>query len=453
MLTASRTPATTSFRSSTTAVHRGPERPVRVAIREEYIRSAYADADEKLGVARGLMGGNPTTFAGSDHGFAPAVLRRQREQGPERDDWSAACRSTRATPMPRTAGRSAVCRAPRRRPASRRRHHQGLLGRRDDPDLHQPGRLKSTAQPTFPTYAEVRTAIRKAFENLTDPANPGKQVVLRIMNKEELRNVDGSDSLHPNRSGDVVVVTAAAVPVGRRHAGQAIALSHFFGQHGYLPNTVDLANNINMHAMFVMAGPGVKHKDKSTDLRAVDIAPTLVVPDGHPGAAERARRDPLRPDQGAPRSSSEVTILDVSDWHAQLTPLAEAADTAPATRRRSRSAARRSSRPGSTSTRPKPRRAGDNSAGVIESWPRRLVRRDPTDLELLRRQADAPDHEHDGHRYRRHRQPQLRPRRRYLRNTLIPLAQFPIVSSNVVFPNGQTPAEWSQSTFQLRSAA
>ena len=43
----------------------------RVAIREGYIRSAYADADEKLGIARELMGGNPTTFAGSDHGFAP----------------------------------------------------------------------------------------------------------------------------------------------------------------------------------------------------------------------------------------------------------------------------------------------------------------------------------------------------------------------------------------------
>ena len=39
---------------------------------------------------------------------------------------------------------------------------------------------------------------------------------MKIMNKEELRNVDGSDSLHPNRSGDVVVVTMPAVPVGRR---------------------------------------------------------------------------------------------------------------------------------------------------------------------------------------------------------------------------------------------
>ena len=48
--------------------------PDRVAIREGYIRSAYEDADEKLDVTRELMGGNPTTFAGSDHGFAPQSL-------------------------------------------------------------------------------------------------------------------------------------------------------------------------------------------------------------------------------------------------------------------------------------------------------------------------------------------------------------------------------------------
>ena len=33
----------------------------------------------------------------------------------------------------------------------------------------------------------------------------------------------------------------------------------------------------------------------------------------------------------------------------------------------------------------------------------------------------------------------------YLRTELIPLAPFPMISSNVVFPNGQTPAEWSKS--------
>src|SRR5262245_45806703 len=43
----------------------------RVAQREAYIRSAYAEASNKLGLARQLMGGDPTTFAGSDHGFGP----------------------------------------------------------------------------------------------------------------------------------------------------------------------------------------------------------------------------------------------------------------------------------------------------------------------------------------------------------------------------------------------
>ena len=42
----------------------------RLAIREGYIRSAYHDADLKLARARALLGGSPTTIAGSDHGFA-----------------------------------------------------------------------------------------------------------------------------------------------------------------------------------------------------------------------------------------------------------------------------------------------------------------------------------------------------------------------------------------------
>ncbi len=121
------------------------------------------------------------------------------------------------------------------------------LGRRRSPDLR--GRPHEGA--------------RAAFQNVTDPANPGKQVILKIMNKEELRNVDGSDSLHPNRSGDVVVVTRPPYQSDAGTANVTIALSHFFGQHGYLPDTVDLKNNINMHATFVAGGPGIEKKHKS----------------------------------------------------------------------------------------------------------------------------------------------------------------------------------------------
>jgi hypothetical protein len=43
----------------------------RTAIREGYIRSAYEEADGTLALARDLVGGDPTTIASSDHGFAP----------------------------------------------------------------------------------------------------------------------------------------------------------------------------------------------------------------------------------------------------------------------------------------------------------------------------------------------------------------------------------------------
>ena len=99
----------------------------------------------------------------------------------------------------------------------------------------------NTTLPAGTTYEQVRTAVINAFQNLTDPANPGAQVVLKIMKKEELRNVDGSDSLHPNRSGDVVVVLKPPYQFDAATPGQTIAFSQFFGQHGYLPETVDLA--------------------------------------------------------------------------------------------------------------------------------------------------------------------------------------------------------------------
>ena len=98
----------------------------RVAIREGYIRSAYADADEKLAVARKLMGGNPVTFAGSDHGFAPqwwAVNANNVLNKASLGGVSLHASNASAIELQRREHRS----------------DEGLLGRRDDPDLHQPG--------------------------------------------------------------------------------------------------------------------------------------------------------------------------------------------------------------------------------------------------------------------------------------------------------------------------
>ena len=124
-------------------------------------------------------------------------------------------------------------------------------------------------------YEAVRDQIIAAFQNLDDPNLPGQQqVVLKVMKKEELSNVDGTNSLHPSRSGDVVVVFRPPYQTDAQTPGQLVAPSQFFGQHGYLPDLVDLKNNVNMHATFIAAGPGIG-KGQANGVRAIDLAPTI----------------------------------------------------------------------------------------------------------------------------------------------------------------------------------
>ena len=158
------------------------------------------------------MGGNPTTFAGSDHGFAPQWYAVNANKVLF-DATVAAHRSLHAS----DAATCSAAREQRERLELQRRddrHREGVLGRRDDPDLRQPDARRHGIH--VPTYEAVRTADARRLPEPDRPGEPGQAGrSSKIMNKEELRNVDGSDSLHPNRSGDVVVVTAAAVPVGR----------------------------------------------------------------------------------------------------------------------------------------------------------------------------------------------------------------------------------------------
>ena len=95
------------------------------------------------------------------------------------------------------------------------------------------GTTQFYVNPTLPagvTYEAVRNAIIAKFSALTDPATPGRQVILKVMKKEELRNVDGTDSLHPSRSGDVVVVSRPpyqfdAATAGRRSRSRSSSAS------------------------------------------------------------------------------------------------------------------------------------------------------------------------------------------------------------------------------------
>ena len=278
-------------------------------VADGFIREAYKEADATLALGRKLMGGSPTTFATSDHGFGSQWLAVNAGKVL----FDAGLQNNGST-----AGEVfSNCRA----------------GGTGSLNLAKACFAGGTAQiyvnttlPAGTTYEQVRTSVINAFSALTDPANPGAKVVLKIMKKEELRNVDGSDSLHPNRSGDVVVVLNPPYQFDAATFGQTIAFSQFFGQHGYLPETVDLHSGVNMHATFVAAGPGIRHQGPVKGVRAVDLAPTISFLMGIPGPANARGKIlyNLLPNSGA---FKEATILYISDFHGQLTPLTQAADT------------------------------------------------------------------------------------------------------------------------------
>jgi 2',3'-cyclic-nucleotide 2'-phosphodiesterase (5'-nucleotidase family) len=397
----------------------------RTAIREGYVRSAYHEADAKLALARTLMGGNPTTFAGSDHGFSPqwyAVNARKVLFDAQVDGISlhasggntaSNCRGT-ATDLTKACWAG--------------------------------GTIQVYVNPTLPagtTYEEVRTAVIDTFENLSDPANPGKQVVARVMKKEELRNVDGSDSLHPNRSGDVVVVLRPPYQSDAGTPGQAIAFSQFFGQHGYLPDLVDLAHNVNMHATFVAGGPGVRHQADVAGVRAIDLAPSISYFMGIPEPQNARGKILLKLFDGT-SAFKEIDILDISDYHGQLIPLSEASDTVGPTFGIGGAAflkpwfdAYRAENPGAVITV-----AAGDSVGATP--PISAFFGDKPTIELMNKMGFT----YDGlgnHNFDRGQQ--------YLRNELIPLAKFKYVSANIIDPGtGKTPPEWAPSrTFDFGS--
>ncbi|MDI6696294.1 MAG: alkaline phosphatase family protein [Anaerolineales bacterium] len=388
----------------------------RLAIREGYIRSAYGEADQTLALGRTLMGAHTAVFASSDHGFAP--------------QWYAVNVSKILADLGLGAEQASNCRAAAG--AKAKECHAGgtaqiyisLAGR-------DPGGVVSAAD-----YELVRGQIISAFQNLTDPANPGKQVVAAVYKKEDLRNVDGSDSLHPNRSGDVVVVFRPPYQTDAATPGQVFAFSQFFGQHGYLPDLVDLAHNVNMHGTFVAAGPGIRKQGPVQGVRAVDLAPTISLLMGIPGP-QNARGRILYDLFPKPGQLKEATILQISDYHGQLIPLSEAADSfgpsfsiGGAAFLKSWFDLYRSEATDGVLTV-----AGGDSVGATP--PISNFFGDKPTIEIMNLMGFTSDglgnHNFDAGQT-------------YLRTELIPLANYPFLSANIVDPvTGKTPPEWKPS--------
>jgi 2',3'-cyclic-nucleotide 2'-phosphodiesterase (5'-nucleotidase family) len=394
----------------------------RLREREGYIRAAYHEADATLGLGRELMGKKDTTvMASSDHGFAPQWLAINAgkvlfDAGLASEEITANCRTVT------TAGGFGLAKA-----------------------CWAGGTAQIYVNPTLPagqTYEGVRTRIIEAFQGLTDPGVAGQrpsstnaQVIARIFRKEELRNVDGTDALHPNRSGDVVVVARPPYQFDAATRGSRIAFSQFFGQHGYLPNLVNLRRDVNMHGTFVAAGPGIRKRGDVKGVRAIDVAPTLAFLMGIP-APQNARGKILYKIVKHTGDLRELTILHVSDWHGQIPPLLEAADSVGPTFGIGGSAFlkpwfdvyRQEARDGVLTVT-----AGDS---IGATPPISAFFGDKPAIEMMNRMGFGADgignHNFDVSEA-------------YFRGTIVPLADFPFLSANVVDAAGNTPPEWSPS--------
>ncbi len=417
----------------------------RVAAREGYIRSAYAEADETLTLARSLLGTGTTSFVTSDHGFAPQWRAVNSSKilvdlGLQEREQSGNCRRAANDPGTSTPGDTLVkeCHA-----GGTVQFYINLAGR-------DPAGTNNSNGPQVPAnqYEAVRNQIVNEFRNLTDPENPGKKVVDAVFKKEELRNVDGVDALHPNRSGDVVVAFRPPYQSDAAAAGRRFSFSEFFGQHGYLPNLVNLQRNVNMHATFIASGPGIRKEGKLRGVRAIDVAPTIAfllninAPNNTRGeilfnALERGGR------------FREITFMNISDYHGQLTPLSEAADfTVGTTSSLGPSfniggaaflkpwfdAYRVHARHGSLTVT-----AGD---AVGATPPVSNFFGDKPTIDLMNLMGFSADGL-GNHNFDRGE--------KYLRRELIPRARFPYVSANVVDEAGRTPPEWAPShVFRFR---
>ena len=295
----------------------------RVETREGFLRQAYQAADETVALGRALLGSEATVLASSDHGFAPAYYAVNaglalQQSGVIESEQTDNCRvsppivSTTATPDPEAAPTGPKAKA-------------CWAGGTTQIYLNIVDRDPAGVVPEEEVEATIAQIVR-AFQDVADPANPGKRVVERMLTREELGAIAGGGALHPSRSGDITIVLRPPYQFDAATPGQLVAPSAFFGQHGYLPDLLAPEANVNLHGAFVTAGPGIGPAGSSlAGVRAIDIAPTAAFLLGIPGP-EQARGRILYEALAEGANLRELTILNISDFHGQLVPLSAATD-------------------------------------------------------------------------------------------------------------------------------
>ena len=287
----------------------------RVAAREAFIRTAYQEADDVLTRARELMGKDPTTFVASDHGFAPQFLAIDAslplvELGLLSRPQTSNCRPATGE----TIGKAKACWA-----GGALQIYLNLAGR--DPagggfQQVPAGELASTV-----------ATIKAKYLGLKDPndwTHDGQaenwKMIDRVFTKAEARYIPNgpnstSDMAHATRTGDLIAFSYPPYQYDAETPGTLVAPSHFFGQHGYVPDVQNLPANINMRATFLAGGDGVAKAQVSA--KTIDLAPTLAFMLGIPEPQHSQGRVLLDVVKGG-NSYRSIAVVGLNDFHGQL---------------------------------------------------------------------------------------------------------------------------------------
>ena len=152
----------------------------------------------------------------------------------------------------------------------------------------------------------------------------------RAYTKAEARYIPNSphstvDMAHPTRTGDLVVFAYPPYQFDASTPGTLVALSHFFGQHGYVPDVHDLDANVNMRATFLAEGEALR-RAQVHGIRTIDLAPTIAYLMRIP-MPQHAQGKVCLDCLEDRRKRHLVSIIGLTDYHGQLDPTTIRLDT------------------------------------------------------------------------------------------------------------------------------
>ncbi|MDP9463399.1 MAG: 5'-nucleotidase C-terminal domain-containing protein, partial [Actinomycetota bacterium] len=293
----------------------------RVKQREAFIRRSYQRSDATMRLAQRHLDRHDddvTTFVSSDHGFAPQFLAVDASKVLVGLGLLSAPQTSNCRPAAgETIGKAKACWA-----GGTVQIYLNLAGR--DPVV------AGLQQVLAADEAAVVQQIKAAFLAVTDPndwtgdgAPEGWKVMDRAFTKAEARlipNGQGSTAnmAHPTRTGDVVAFAYPPYQFDAATPGTLVALSAFFGQHGYVPDVQDLPNNINMRATFLAGGEGIG-RDTVEGVRSIDLAPTIAFILGVPVPQQSQGRVLLEVLKKGDRYTP-ISVVGLTDFHGQLDP-------------------------------------------------------------------------------------------------------------------------------------